>query len=361
MNLFNMFLLTFSAIFNLWFYFKTPSTIDFTLVKNTAFLSREKLSFSQHRYTDFANGLKPSISIVSKQFSGASLSKKDQHRRHSYLIFTVATALVSIGLEFFLAKKARTVKQRNQLLRLSNEVMAKQNAELQQALVEMEESTTTNSRMFQVIAHDLRSPMAAIVGLSGFMIDEHHLSQEDMEVVSLIHTSAVDSLKFINEILDQETAKMEMKKEAVDLHLLLTYCIAQLKYKAHEKSQEIKLESTTTVKLRLNREKIWRVVINLISNALKFSPHKSTVTIALNLADEKAIISVEDRGIGIPEHLSDQIFGVSAARKREGTAGEKSFGMGLSIAKQNIEAHGGTLSFVSGAGKGTTFFIELPL
>ena len=76
------------------------------------------------------------------------------------------------------------------------------------------------------------------------MIDEHNLAVEDVEVVNLIHTSAVDSLKFINEILDQESEKIEMQKEAVDLHSLLTYCIAQLKYKASEKCQEIKLEGT---------------------------------------------------------------------------------------------------------------------
>ncbi len=81
----------------------------------------------------------------------------------------------------------------------------------------------------------------------------------------------------------------------------------------------------------------------------------------LDALSGKAIIAVRDYGIGIPENLRDKVFGSSAQRKRQGTDGEKSFGIGLAITKQNVEAHGGVIRFESEVGKGTTFYVELPI
>jgi signal transduction histidine kinase len=111
--------------------------------------------------------------------------------------------------------------------------------------------------------------------------------------------------------------------------------------------------------LRLNREQIWRVICNLITNALKFSPHQSEVHIALKSANNKLTISVGDQGIGIPVDLREKIFSACGQQKRAGTDGEKSFGLGLLNAKQLVEAHGGMLTFESEVGKGTTFVISL--
>jgi signal transduction histidine kinase len=276
----------------------------------------------------------------------------------NYFIFIFSIALLAIGVEIIIAKSAKIIKRKNSALSLRNKVMLKQNNYLQHTLKALEESNIENTRMLQIIAHDLRSPMAAIVGLSSFMIDENKLAEEDMEVIRLIHTSGIDSLKFINGILEQKEDEIEMK--IVDLYQLVNYCITQLQFKAGEKQQQISLEGSTC-SLRMNREKIWSVITNLISNAIKFSPPQSMIAVDLKLLAKKVVISIKDNGIGIPENLKDKIFTLSSQRKRAGTLGEKSFGLGLSIAKENIEAHGGTLNFKSQDGCGTTFFIELPI
>ncbi|MDQ8054355.1 MAG: HAMP domain-containing sensor histidine kinase [Pedobacter sp.] len=278
-----------------------------------------------------------------------------------YMSITLLLALFSICLEVALSRNAKVVKRHNEALLLNNKVMIKQNFDLQQTLKALEDSREDNRKMFQVIAHDLRSPMAAIVGLSGFMVDENKLAEEDMEVIRLVHTSGVDSLKFINGILDREGRLNENTLQRIDLYALLFYCIEQLKYKAQEKGQQILLEGRPCIELNINREKLWRVIHNLISNALKFSPEKSLVVVGLELIPQWAVISIKDEGIGIPEELRDKIFNLTAECKREGTAGEKSFGMGLAIAKQMIEAHQGKLTFKSEVGKGTTFLISLPV
>jgi signal transduction histidine kinase len=362
MKLINPHFIHFMLIFNLWFYLETFDKIDCFLVKKSTFSVDSFFNFLNPAIVELSDGFAPQDSKPVRQNSPTSLLPKNvQPIEKLYFVFAIAIAVIAIGLELVLAKRSISLQQTNNALLMRHKTMAVKNASLEKQLMNLEDNNEENSKLLQVVAHDLRSPMAAIVGLSGFMIDEHNLVAEDMEVISLIHTSGVDSLKFINEILERESIKLEIKKEDVDLHQLLKYCIAQLQYKAAEKQQTINLMAETVPILRLNREQIWRVICNLITNALKFSPHQSEVHIALKSANNKLTISVGDQGIGIPVDLREKIFSACGQQKRAGTDGEKSFGLGLLNAKQLVEAHGGMLTFESEVGKGTTFVISLPI
>ncbi|MEP6613095.1 MAG: ATP-binding protein, partial [Mucilaginibacter sp.] len=112
--------------------------------------------------------------------------------------------------------------------------------------------------------------------------------------------------------------------------------------------------------LLISREKIWRVIGNLISNAIKFSPAGETIFVKAVVANNELRISVNDAGIGIPANVQDKVFNMFTEAKRPGTAGEKSFGLGLSISKQIIENHDGKIWFESDGKTGTTFYISLP-
>lgn len=98
---------------------------------------------------------------------------------------------------------------------------------------------------------------------------------------------------------------------------------------------------------------------NLINNAIKFSPDGSRIEIVLERSNGNARVSVKDEGIGIPPGIRDKIFSLSSEVKRRGTRGEESFGLGLSISRQIIEAHGGKIWFETEEGRGTTFFVEM--
>ncbi|RYG15953.1 MAG: HAMP domain-containing histidine kinase [Chitinophagaceae bacterium] len=132
-----------------------------------------------------------------------------------------------------------------------------------------------------------------------------------------------------------------------------------LQYKATEKHQRIILKSEP-ITLNINREKIWRVVSNLLTNAIKFSEINTSIDVDMNISANSVVISVKDYGIGIPEKMKENIFNINESTKRSGTNGEQSFGMGLIISKQIVESHGGKLWFESNS-KGTTFFVELPI
>ena len=178
-------------------------------------------------------------------------------------------------------------------------------------------------------------------------------------MLELIRSSSESSLKMITDLLQSNQSNEHLVKEPTDLRELLQYCADQLRFKAEEKIQTIHLDADPIV-LDINREKIWRVLSNLITNAIKFSPSGAEIRVNMHRTPTGAQISVGDQGMGIPPALRDKIFDSFTESRRSGTSGEESFGLGLSISKQIIEAHEGRIWFESEEGKGTTFFINLP-
>lgn len=133
-----------------------------------------------------------------------------------------------------------------------------------------------------------------------------------------------------------------------------------MQFKANEKKQHIFLQ-TEPVTISANYDKLWRVINNLLGNAIKFSQEGTVINVSLAKKGTKALISIKDEGIGISSEIKDQVFDPFTHFKRPGTKGEESFGLGLSISKHIIESHGGKLWFESEVGKGSIFYIELLL
>jgi signal transduction histidine kinase len=187
-------------------------------------------------------------------------------------------------------------------------------------------------------------------------------TEEQKEMLNLIKETSFNSLELINEILEAtNTATAKLNKEQVEINGLLSNSVELLRFKAAEKNQAIILDLLgIPFDLMINREKIWRVVSNLISNAIKFSPAGSPIIIKCEQLDSELLISVKDKGIGIPDKLKGQIFNMFTDAKRPGTEGEKSFGLGLSICQQIVEKHNGRIWFESDTENGTTFYFSLP-
>ena len=289
-----------------------------------------------------------------------NLLKKENQLSNLYLIIAIGFTIMALFILYQIWRNWKATKKNNNTLILLNKQVTEQNLHLQNTLTALEQSQEDNKRVMKVVAHDLRSPIGAIVSLAGFMLSDNRLQGEDQHLMELIQNSGSDSLKFVNELLNRESTVNEMERDPVDLNALLHYCVNLLQYKATEKRQKIILKSIP-VTLSLNREKIWRVMSNLITNAVKFSPESSIIDVNVSILKDSVLISVRDSGIGIPDHIKEKIFDINEEAKRTGTKGEKSFGMGLIISKQIIEAHKGKLWFNSIENKGTTFFVELPL
>ncbi|MDN3588968.1 ATP-binding protein [Pedobacter aquatilis] len=289
-----------------------------------------------------------------------NLLKKENQLRSLYILLIGIFSIMLFVLLYQIWRNWQNSKRNNKSLNALNKQITEQNFGLQEAILAFEQSEQENKKIMKIIAHDLRSPLGAIASLSGLLINEDEFPEKDKHAVRLIKSSATDSIKLINDLLNKEGAENHVIKESVELHSLLKYCISISKYKIEEKLQKISLVCDPVV-IKINREKIWRVISNLINNAIKFSDKNSLINILAKQNNHSVIISVSDNGIGIPEHMRTNIFSSSVEIQREGTMGEKSYGLGLFISKQIIEAHGGKIWFESAPNIGTIFYVELPV
>lgn len=287
------------------------------------------------------------------------LKKKDELKT-VYLIFALSLTLLSALVIFLIWRNYRITRKNNRSLKVLNAKISDHNLLMEKTLEALEQSQEENTHMMQVVAHDMRTPIAGVIGLTSLMLEENDLTEDQREIISMINTSGADTLNFINDLLQVQYNKSNLIKEPVEMHTLLKYCITLLDSKAKEKHQELKI-STIPIEINISREKIWRVMSNLISNAIKFSPHGTTINIVMEEKPLSILIAVKDNGIGIPPEIAEKLFAMNAEVQRQGTDGEKSFGLGLAISKQIIEAHNGSIWFESIPGFGTTFFVELPI
>jgi len=243
-----------------------------------------------------------------------------------------------------------------------NKRINEQKVYVEKALDELQHSSQEKDRILRAVAHDLRNPLGGIASLTAVMVEDFEHDRELSDQLRLIKDTANDSLELINEILEATNSETtNMTRQWVEVNALIHNSVELLRFKAAEKHQQILIHGLSNgIELNINREKIWRVISNLISNAIKFSPVDSVITVNAVQKSSNIIIAVKDHGIGIPENMKDKVFNMFTNAKRPGTIGEKSFGLGLSISKQIIEKHNGKIWFESEVNKGTTFFISLP-
>jgi two-component system, OmpR family, phosphate regulon sensor histidine kinase PhoR len=221
------------------------------------------------------------------------------------------------------------------------------------------------SDFLKIVAHELKTPLTAIKGYAHLLTEElGPLYNENADVAFALTRidNQVDRLtKFINEILDLtrlETDKMFLDKEYTSLHDLVENTVLDLR--VSYPAAIIKIEQLDECFAFVDKDKIEQVVINLVTNAIKFSKAKSTVEIYLSQQPDNLIhLQVKDYGCGISPEEHDKIFDLFYQVK-ECQKLSKGFGMGLYLIKNIVSLHGGKISIVSEKEKGSTFTVELP-
>ena len=280
--------------------------------------------------------------------------KKEKTYANRVLFVSVVLSVMAVIIIYLVWNNYRQSKQNLERQQVLNKQISTHNITMQKTLNALEQSQQNNTRMMRVVAHDLHNPVSAMVSLIDLLRDGDY-DEEQKEMFQMLATSGTNALKLIGDILH---AKPAMDMERLDLSELLTYSVGLMQYRANEKKQTLILR-VEPVTVMADREKIWRVINNLIVNAIKFSYPGKPIEIKLRKKGDVAVLSVKDEGVGMSSILSGEIFRHFALGGRTGTSGEESFGLGLSISKQIIDAHGGKIWFESEPGKGTTFYVEL--
>ncbi|MBA4260248.1 MAG: hypothetical protein C0446_13875 [Chitinophaga sp.] len=243
------------------------------------------------------------------------------------------------------------------------EIYFKNQYKLETAYIELSKNKEERDRILNVVAHDLRSPLSGIAGISKMMRTDETVSDNSKEMFSLIEQNAESTLRLINDLMQTNTSSIDQYQfEEVDLNKLVQHTLQMLVFTAKEKQIIIEADITKhPIVVRVDKDKIDRVISNLVTNAVKFSNSGSFIHVSLTKSDSYAEITVRDNGIGIPEYLQEKIFDLFTTAKRKGTAGEKSFGLGLAICKKIIEVHSGQIKLESIDGQGSSFIVQLPL
>lgn len=224
-------------------------------------------------------------------------------------------------------------------------------------------ATRQKDQILSTVAHDLRSPISNISSITKF-IQSDELSQADKEnFLRLIDQASHSALNLINDLLQNSDTQVRSSLfKTVELNQLLNSWVPSLQFRGNDKRIQILTKfSSSPIEITIDIDRIERVITNLVNNAIKFSPENSKIFVQASVENEHAVVSIIDQGIGIPKEKQEHIFDMFSNAQRIGTAGEKSFGMGLSICKQIIEQHQGKITVHSEEGKGSSFSIYLPL
>jgi len=267
---------------------------------------------------------------------------------------------LALGIIIYLIRRNLVVSKANvEKLNTLNYKIVERNDNLRLAMENLESSQEEMQHVLGVVAHDLRTPIGSIVSLSEVIGFDEGLNSETKELVEMIGKLGKDSIGLMEGILNMQLVNGNFESEPLNLLDLVHYCTGVMKHSAKEKGQKIEVEGAN-ITIHGSRDMLWRVIINLLSNAIKFSQSGGTILIQINDTKAKTILSIQDQGIGIPESMKAQVFDILTKAKREGTQGEKTHGLGLSICKRIMELHGGRIWFDSEEGRGTTFYLEFP-
>jgi signal transduction histidine kinase/ligand-binding sensor domain-containing protein len=281
-------------------------------------------------------------------------------------------------LEKLIAERTAELYERNKKLA---DTLLKADIERQRA----EEASHLKSELLGIASHDLKSPLQTVMGFSSLINEEqdialiHRLSDD-------ISTAARRMLRLIQELLDTSAAelgKIVLSREKQDVAILALVATSDNQARASRKNQRLILAEYDSVFALVDANRLRDVFDNLISNAIKYSPHGTEITVKLEkhrrntvdaLPDEAleslfvpesmfvVQFSVSDEGQGLSDADKTKLFGQFQRLSARPTSGESSTGLGLSIVKNIVELHGGKVWAESaGKGKGATFFVELPV
>ncbi|MBD1871852.1 response regulator, partial [Nodosilinea sp. FACHB-131] len=296
------------------------------------------------------------------------------------VVTAIASVTTAIILPFLvpqalaLVESAKLSEERRSHLEVANNQLESLNEQLK-------EVDQFKTQFFANVSHELRTPLALILGPVEKLLHQTNLGQEHRLDLELVHRNARLLLKQVNDLLDVsklEAGRMVPTYEQIDVAQLVRLTAANFDGLAEEKQITFTIDAPENLQAQVDGAKVQRILLNLISNAFKFTPNGGTVNCQLTTAhaqdiasdggldeestqSDRIVLSVQDSGAGVPVALRDTIFerfsqGEGGTTRRFGGTG-----LGLAIAKEFAELQGGTIAVGDAPSGGAQFVVQLPL
>lgn len=236
----------------------------------------------------------------------------------------------------------------------------------------LNELNTSKNKFFSILSHDLKGSFGQFIGATDLILDEiNNFDKKQIEnIVQLLNEQAERSYKLLENLLDWSKSQegiLKFKPEPINISILIKEIIEYYNQTAKKKSINLSAKIKESLMVYADKYMLSTVLRNLISNAIKFTPHGGDVVVAANeLFDSENYgnkileISVKDTGVGIAKERIDHLFNMEGNYSTKGTGGEMGTGLGLILCKEFIEKHGGKIWVESEAGKGSNFKFTIP-
>ncbi|MBX9720256.1 MAG: PAS domain-containing sensor histidine kinase, partial [Candidatus Obscuribacterales bacterium] len=229
------------------------------------------------------------------------------------------------------------------------------------------EAERFKQQLLQIVSHDLRTPLASMQHVTDMLLMGVYgeLPEAAVESLRISDNSTARLMRLVNDFLDfekMEAGQLRFKFSKVDVFDILEQSVSAVRAFAEE--SEIEIDSPNIkMSIEADSDRLVQVLVNLLSNSIKFSPSHSTVTISVNTYDNLVEFRIKDEGPGIPEELRASIFGrfkqIDSGSKNNSKI--KGTGLGLSICKGFVEGHNGSIGVESKEGQGSTFWFKVPV
>lgn len=267
-------------------------------------------------------------------------------------------ALKKKRLESLVSERTRELKDANLLLKEEIESRRKTEHELREANI-------TKDRFFSIIAHDLKSPFTSLLGLSEMLHNEFESFEKDeiRELLSALNRSSEDLYNLLQNLLNWSMTQRKtliLKPEIISMHEASAEVFQWFSAQAAQKSIMLVNACNPSQTVLIDKESLFVILRNLVSNAIKFTPIKGSVTISTNETPDEWIIKVIDTGVGIPAEKISKLFSLDEKIQTSGTANERGTGLGLVLCYEFVKANQGSISVNSHYGQGTTFTVSIP-
>jgi signal transduction histidine kinase len=241
------------------------------------------------------------------------------------------------------------------LKRLQAEIQAERDALI--------DSQKQKEQLFEFIVHDLKNPLATIqVGLD--LISDRGDNPPSTQLQLLrVRETAQGMTRMIQNILDigrAEQMGLELRRTKIGLREWIPGLLREVEYRAQRLNQSMTWECPDDLEIEADQDLLRRVVLNLLDNAMKYSPSGAKTRLEVVPSEIGVLLKVLDEGQGIPEHMREAIFDKFMRLEEEGAKVRSSSGLGLNFCQVVAEAHGGRIWVEENEPKGSTFILELP-
>ncbi|MFX1259136.1 MAG: PAS domain S-box protein [Promethearchaeota archaeon] len=282
------------------------------------------------------------------------------HNKFGNLIWiNIQLSLVNLDKEVFIQAIIQNITQRKNFENLIYE----QNKQLS-------EINKLKSELMRKASHELKTPLVSVKGYTDLLLNVYkdQFNEDVLSNIGEIKQGCERLEKIIKDILkssklDSNQLKLRLKKE--NLTFLIRYCVKNHKMLLLLRNQKITLELHEKLICNIEKERIYEVISNLLTNAIKYSPKKTEIIIKSEIKDNLIVISIKDHGIGFTEEDKKKIFkefGKIKYYEQNLDIESRGTGLGLYIAKRIVKLHGGSLWMESkGRNKGSTFYFTLPI